>query len=227
MPAIAWARLMNAGQGCLQGKHIYVERSIAAEFADRMHQCVGFLDVDDPMKIRDGPRTADFPRGCTPRRGSSWMHAARRGEAHSRRPTLSPLRSAGPFLSANHPVGRPTRRRSGARRDLRAGHHDFTGERCVGGHTMGERLPDGCSCIDLYEGSAGGAEGPGAGSAGNFPHQRSGGRCGCGTFRRPVAWSRSSYGRFEVPTGRREAGPKAVVVSISRSGLRTRCGMMP
>jgi acyl-CoA reductase-like NAD-dependent aldehyde dehydrogenase len=50
VPGIAWARLMNAGQVCLQGKHIYVERSIAAEFADRMHQCVGFLDVDDPMK---------------------------------------------------------------------------------------------------------------------------------------------------------------------------------
>ena len=51
VPGIAWARLMNAGQTCLQGKHIYVERSIAAEFADRMHQCVGFLDVDDPLKI--------------------------------------------------------------------------------------------------------------------------------------------------------------------------------
>jgi betaine-aldehyde dehydrogenase len=50
VPGIAWARLMNAGQACLHGKHIYVERSIAAEFADRMHQCVGFLDVDDPMK---------------------------------------------------------------------------------------------------------------------------------------------------------------------------------
>jgi acyl-CoA reductase-like NAD-dependent aldehyde dehydrogenase len=50
VPGIAWARLMNAGQVCLQGQHIYVARSIAAEFADRMHQCVGFLDVDDPMK---------------------------------------------------------------------------------------------------------------------------------------------------------------------------------
>ncbi len=50
VPGIAWSRLMNAGQGCLQGRHIYVERSIAAEFADRMHQCLGFLDVDDPMK---------------------------------------------------------------------------------------------------------------------------------------------------------------------------------
>ncbi len=50
VPAIAWARLMNAGQVCTSGKHIYVERSIAAEFVERIHHCVGFLDVDDPMK---------------------------------------------------------------------------------------------------------------------------------------------------------------------------------
>jgi len=50
VPGIAWARLLNAGQVCTSGKHIYVERSIAAEFVERIHQCVGFLDVDDPMK---------------------------------------------------------------------------------------------------------------------------------------------------------------------------------
>jgi betaine-aldehyde dehydrogenase len=50
VPAIAWARLLNAGQVCTSGKHLYVERSIGAEFVERMHQCVGFLDVDDPMK---------------------------------------------------------------------------------------------------------------------------------------------------------------------------------
>ena len=50
VPAIAWARFFNAGQVCTSGKHIYVERSIAAEFVERMHQCVGFFDVDDPMK---------------------------------------------------------------------------------------------------------------------------------------------------------------------------------
>jgi acyl-CoA reductase-like NAD-dependent aldehyde dehydrogenase len=50
VPAIAWARLLNAGQVCTSGKHIYVERSIAAEFVGRIHQSVGFLDVDDPMK---------------------------------------------------------------------------------------------------------------------------------------------------------------------------------
>ncbi|MFI4889408.1 MAG: aldehyde dehydrogenase family protein [Steroidobacterales bacterium] len=50
VPGIAWTRLRNAGQGCGSGKHLYVERSIAAEFVERMHQCIGFLDVDDPAK---------------------------------------------------------------------------------------------------------------------------------------------------------------------------------
>src|SRR5277367_5182893 len=50
VPAIAWTRLMNGGQTCASPRHIYVERAIAAELADRMHQYVGFLDVDDPAK---------------------------------------------------------------------------------------------------------------------------------------------------------------------------------
>ena len=50
VPAIAWSRLMNGGQICASPRHIYVERAIAAELADRMHQYVGFLDVDDPAK---------------------------------------------------------------------------------------------------------------------------------------------------------------------------------
>jgi aldehyde dehydrogenase (NAD+) len=49
VPAIAWNRLMSGGQGWASG-HLYVERSIAAELVERMHQCVGFLDVDDPSK---------------------------------------------------------------------------------------------------------------------------------------------------------------------------------
>ena len=50
VPSIAWARLQNCGQVCTTGTHIYVERSVAAEFVERMHQCVGFLDVDDPLR---------------------------------------------------------------------------------------------------------------------------------------------------------------------------------
>jgi acyl-CoA reductase-like NAD-dependent aldehyde dehydrogenase len=50
VPAVAWTRLVYGGQGSLSGGHIYVERSLAREFVDRLHQCVGFLDVDDPAK---------------------------------------------------------------------------------------------------------------------------------------------------------------------------------
>jgi len=50
VPAIAWTRLMSGGQSCMSGGHLYVDRSMAAEFVERMHQCVGFLDVDDPGK---------------------------------------------------------------------------------------------------------------------------------------------------------------------------------
>jgi acyl-CoA reductase-like NAD-dependent aldehyde dehydrogenase len=50
VPAIAWTRLMNAGQTCAAPRHIYVDRVIASELAERMHQYVGFLDVDDPAK---------------------------------------------------------------------------------------------------------------------------------------------------------------------------------
>jgi acyl-CoA reductase-like NAD-dependent aldehyde dehydrogenase len=50
VPAIAWTRLRSGGQACMSGGHLYVERSLAAEFVERMHQCVGFLDVDDPSK---------------------------------------------------------------------------------------------------------------------------------------------------------------------------------
>jgi acyl-CoA reductase-like NAD-dependent aldehyde dehydrogenase len=50
VPAIAWSRLMNAGQTCASPRHIYLARAIAEEFTERMHQHVGFLDVDDPAK---------------------------------------------------------------------------------------------------------------------------------------------------------------------------------
>jgi betaine-aldehyde dehydrogenase len=87
VPGIAWARLMNAGQGCPQGAHIYVERSIAAEFADRMHQCVGFLDVDDPMKSAtdlgplislEGAHRVEDQVGRTLREGATLILGGRR-----------------------------------------------------------------------------------------------------------------------------------------------------
>jgi len=50
VPAIAWERLRHGGQLFAAPRHIFVERSISEEFAERMHPCIGFLDVDDPVK---------------------------------------------------------------------------------------------------------------------------------------------------------------------------------
>ena len=50
IPGIVWERLRNGGQLFASARHIFVDRFIAAEFAERVHQCVGFLDVDDPLK---------------------------------------------------------------------------------------------------------------------------------------------------------------------------------
>lgn len=50
VPGIAWERLRHGGQLFASARHIFVERPIAEEFVERMHQCVGFLDVDDPAK---------------------------------------------------------------------------------------------------------------------------------------------------------------------------------
>src|ERR1700722_2842738 len=50
IPGIVWERLRNGGQLLASARHIFVDHFIAAEFAERVHQCVGFLDVDDPLK---------------------------------------------------------------------------------------------------------------------------------------------------------------------------------
>jgi acyl-CoA reductase-like NAD-dependent aldehyde dehydrogenase len=49
VPGVAWARLLNAGQVCTSSKRIYVERSIATEFTERMHEYVARLKVGNPM----------------------------------------------------------------------------------------------------------------------------------------------------------------------------------
>jgi acyl-CoA reductase-like NAD-dependent aldehyde dehydrogenase len=51
VPSIAWERLANAGQSGGSAQHLYVDRSIIEEFTQRMHPCMGFLDVDDPAKL--------------------------------------------------------------------------------------------------------------------------------------------------------------------------------
>ncbi len=50
VPGVAWARLRNGGQIGAVRHRIYVERPIAAAFADRIHEYVAFLEVGDPLK---------------------------------------------------------------------------------------------------------------------------------------------------------------------------------
>jgi acyl-CoA reductase-like NAD-dependent aldehyde dehydrogenase len=50
VPGIAWARLRHSGQDCTSSKPIYVERSVAAQFADRIHEYMAYLEVGDPIK---------------------------------------------------------------------------------------------------------------------------------------------------------------------------------
>jgi betaine-aldehyde dehydrogenase len=87
VPGIAWARLMNAGQVGISGKHMYVERSIAAQFVERMHHCVGFLDVDDPGRAstdlgplisREAARRVEDQVGRALRAGATLILGGRR-----------------------------------------------------------------------------------------------------------------------------------------------------
>lgn len=48
--AVAWARLLNAGQVCTSSKRIYVERAILPEFTRRLLEHVRTLRVGDPMR---------------------------------------------------------------------------------------------------------------------------------------------------------------------------------
>jgi acyl-CoA reductase-like NAD-dependent aldehyde dehydrogenase len=48
--AVAWARLLNAGQVCTSSKRIYLVKEIAAEFTRRLVEYVKTLVVGDPLK---------------------------------------------------------------------------------------------------------------------------------------------------------------------------------
>jgi len=47
--AVAWARLLNAGQVCTSSKRIYLEQAIAPEFTRRLVEYVKTLVVGDPL----------------------------------------------------------------------------------------------------------------------------------------------------------------------------------
>jgi len=48
--AVAWARLLNAGQVCTSSKRIYLQKEIAAEFTRKLVAYVRTLKVGDPLK---------------------------------------------------------------------------------------------------------------------------------------------------------------------------------
>ncbi len=50
VPGAAWLALRNAGQSCSARARLYVDRAIAAAFADRLHEYTAFLEVGDPLK---------------------------------------------------------------------------------------------------------------------------------------------------------------------------------
>jgi aldehyde dehydrogenase (NAD+)/betaine-aldehyde dehydrogenase len=50
VPGAAWERLRRCGQDGASGRRIYVQASRAAEFADRIHEYIAFLEVGDPIK---------------------------------------------------------------------------------------------------------------------------------------------------------------------------------
>ncbi len=50
VPDVAWSRLRNCGQNCTPSTRIFVDRSLAAAFADRLHEYIAFLEVGDPLK---------------------------------------------------------------------------------------------------------------------------------------------------------------------------------
>jgi acyl-CoA reductase-like NAD-dependent aldehyde dehydrogenase len=114
VPAIAWGRLFNCGQVCTSGKHIYVEGSIAADFVERMHQCIGFLDVDDPIKpptdlgpliSLEAAHRVEDQVGCALREGAKLILGGRRF-----RPSGLPGHFFQPTILAKVPAGSlPTR----------------------------------------------------------------------------------------------------------------------
>lgn len=85
VPAVAWARLANTGQNT--ASHVYVERPIVREFIDRMHPCIGLLDVDDPARAAtdlgplislDAARRVEDQVGRTLRAGARLILGGRR-----------------------------------------------------------------------------------------------------------------------------------------------------
>jgi betaine-aldehyde dehydrogenase len=64
VPGVAWARLLNAGQVCTASKRIYLVKSIAGEFTERLVRHVADLQIGDPQRpdIDVGPLISQTAR---------------------------------------------------------------------------------------------------------------------------------------------------------------------
>jgi succinate-semialdehyde dehydrogenase/glutarate-semialdehyde dehydrogenase len=114
IPGIVWERLRNGGQAFASPRHIFVDRLIAADFAERVHQCVGFLDVDDPLKrptdlgpliSGEAAERVEDQVGRVVRAGAKLILGGRRFKpsglpGHFFQPTLLMLREGGPAPEA-------------------------------------------------------------------------------------------------------------------------------
>jgi acyl-CoA reductase-like NAD-dependent aldehyde dehydrogenase len=77
VPGVAWERLRLSGQAA-SSKCVYVARSLAAEFADRIHEAMAFLEVGDPQR-RDTDLGPLITREAARRVEDQIAHAAKEG----------------------------------------------------------------------------------------------------------------------------------------------------
>jgi acyl-CoA reductase-like NAD-dependent aldehyde dehydrogenase len=78
--ALAWSRLRHGGRACLSSRRIYVDQAIASDFAIRLHEYVGLLEVDDPVHASAllGPLgSVDAAKQCENRVVKSMREGAR------------------------------------------------------------------------------------------------------------------------------------------------------
>lgn len=78
--AVAWSRLRHGGRSCASSRRLYVHSAVADEFVTRLHQYVGLLEVDNPVKpaVVLGPlASADAAKRCEGRVVKSMREGAR------------------------------------------------------------------------------------------------------------------------------------------------------
>ena len=100
VPGVAWERLRHSGQTA-SSKCVYVARSLAAEFADRIHETMAFLEVGDPQR-RDTDLGPLITREAARRvEGADRPRREGRGAFEAGGPVLPTLGTSRPLLSTD------------------------------------------------------------------------------------------------------------------------------